>query len=47
MLRYRQKRKGTWDAEKNAEGRCRKFTYDELTARDKTSLDISVSKIRA
>jgi type I restriction enzyme M protein len=29
-----------WDAEKNPEGRWRKYTYEELTARDKTSLDI-------
>jgi type I restriction enzyme M protein len=36
----RHKRKATWDADKNPEGRWRKFTYDELTARDKTSLDI-------
>ena len=36
----RHKRKPTWDADKNPEGRWRKFTYDELTARDKTSLDI-------
>jgi type I restriction enzyme M protein len=26
--------------EKNPEGRWRKFTYDEIMARDKTSLDI-------
>ena len=36
----RHKRKATWDAEKNPEGRWRKFGYDELIARDKTSLDI-------
>ena len=35
----RLKRKATWDA-KNPEGRWRKFTYEELTARDKTSLDV-------
>lgn len=35
----RHKRKATW-SEKNPEGRWRKFTYKELTARDKTSLDI-------
>jgi type I restriction enzyme M protein len=34
------KRKATWDAEKNPEGRWRRFTYDDLTARDKTSLDV-------
>lgn len=36
----RHKRKATWDAEKNAEGRWRKYSYEELTARDKTSLDV-------
>ena len=36
----RHKRKATWDAEKNPEGRWRKFTYEELIARDKTSLDV-------
>lgn len=36
----RHKRKETWDSSKNPEGRWRKFTYDELTARDKTSLDL-------
>ncbi len=35
----RHKRKATW-SEDNPEGRWRKFTYDELVARDKTSLDI-------
>ncbi len=35
------KRKQTWDAEKNPEGRWRKFSYDEILARDKTSLDIT------
>jgi type I restriction enzyme M protein len=33
-------RKETWDAATNPEGRWRKFTYNELIARDKTSLDI-------
>jgi type I restriction enzyme M protein len=33
-------RKETWDEETNPEGRWRKFTYEELTARDKTSLDL-------
>jgi type I restriction enzyme M protein len=32
-------RKETW-SEENPEGRWRKFTYDEIMARDKTSLDI-------
>ena len=36
----RHKRKPTWDEEKNPDGRWRKYTYDELIARDKTSLDI-------
>lgn len=31
----------TYNAENNAEGRWRKFTYNELMARDKTSLDIT------
>ena len=36
----RHKRKATWDADKNPEGRWRKFTYEELNARDKRSLDV-------
>ena len=32
--------RATSDAEKNLDGRWRKFTYKELTARDKTSLDV-------
>lgn len=36
----RHKRKATWDADKNPEGRWRKFSYEELAARDKTSLDV-------
>ena len=35
----RSKRRQTW-SEKNPEGRWRKFTYKEIVARDKTSLDI-------
>lgn len=35
----RHKRAETW-SEDNPEGRFRKFTYDEIMARDKTSLDI-------
>ena len=31
----------TWNAETNPEGRWRKFTYDEIMGRDKTSLDIT------
>jgi type I restriction enzyme M protein len=36
----RQKRKETWDEQSNAEGRWRKFSYEQIIARDKTSLDI-------
>lgn len=37
----RHKRKETYNSESNPEGRWRKFTYDEIIARDKTSLDIT------
>jgi type I restriction enzyme M protein len=37
----RNHRKETYNAETNPEGRWRKFTYEEIIARDKTSLDIS------
>lgn len=36
----RHERKETWNEETNPDGRWRKFTYQELIARDKTSLDI-------
>ena len=36
----RNKRTETWN-EENPEGRWRKFTYDEIIERDKTSLDIT------
>ena len=36
----RRKRKETWHAESNPEGRWRKYNYEELAARDKTSLDL-------
>lgn len=36
----RHQRTETWHAEKNPEGRWRKFSYEEVIARDKTSLDI-------
>jgi type I restriction enzyme M protein len=36
----RHKRKETWHAEKRPDGRWRKYTYAELAARDKTSLDL-------
>jgi type I restriction enzyme M protein len=34
-------RKETFHAETNPEGRWRKFTYDQIVERDKTSLDIT------
>jgi len=37
----RNKRKETYNAETNPEGRWRKFSYEEIIARDKTSLDIT------
>jgi type I restriction enzyme M protein len=37
----RHKRKQTWDTEQNPEGRWRKFKFDEIISRDKTSLDIT------
>ncbi|MBL9193793.1 MAG: SAM-dependent DNA methyltransferase [Opitutaceae bacterium] len=36
----RHKRQETWHATQNPAGRWRKFTYAELSARDKTSLDL-------
>jgi len=36
----RHKRKESWHATKNPDGRWRKYSYEELTARDKTSLDL-------
>ena len=35
------KRVETYHATDNPEGRWRKYTYDEIVARDKTSLDIT------
>ena len=35
------KRKETWHPETNPEGRWRRFPYEDILARDKTSLDIS------
>lgn len=35
-----QKRKPTWDAEKNPDGRWRCYDYEELLKRDKVSLDL-------
>jgi len=37
----RHKRKETFSADKNPDGRWRKFVYDEIISRDKTSLDIT------
>jgi type I restriction enzyme M protein len=37
----RHKREEKWHPETNPEGRWRKFTYDEIVSRDKTSLDIT------
>lgn len=37
----RHKRKETYHPDSNPEGRWRKFSYDEIIARDKTSLDIT------
>jgi len=37
----RHKRKEIYNSETNPEGRWRKFTYQEIIARDKTSLDIT------
>ena len=36
----RHERKETWSEQSNPEGRWRKFSYDQIVARDKTSLDI-------
>ncbi len=36
----RHQRKETWHEQSNPEGRWRKFTYEQIIARDKTSLDI-------
>ena len=38
--RNRQKRKATWDSKDTSEGRWRSYSYKEIIARDKTSLDI-------
>ena len=37
----RRKRKETWHPDTNPEGHWRKFTYNEIINRDKTSLDIT------
>ena len=38
--RNRHRRKTTWDEQDAPDGRWRSYSYDELTARDKTSLDV-------
>ena len=38
--RNRHQRKATWDETDAPDGRWRSYSYEELTARDKTSLDI-------
>jgi len=38
---HNNKRKETYHPETNPEGRWRKFSFDEIIERDKTSLDIS------
>ena len=38
--RNRHRRKATWDERDAPEGRWRSYGYEELTARDKTSLDV-------
>ena len=43
----RHKRQETWDGEKNPDGRWRKFSYADIIARDKTSLDIFWLKDRS
>lgn len=43
----RHERKETWDQEANPEGRWRRYTYDQIAARDKTSLDIFWLKDRS
>ncbi|MBI5193540.1 MAG: SAM-dependent DNA methyltransferase [Nitrospirae bacterium] len=37
----RHRRKETWDSNTNPDGRWRRFTYNEIINRDKTSLDIT------
>lgn len=38
--RNRHERRPSWDAQSNPEGRWRSYSYEELAARDKTSLDV-------
>ena len=39
-IKNRHALKPTWDPDANPEGRWRRFSYEELVARDKTSLDV-------
>ena len=41
ILQIDLKEKKTYNAETNPEGNWRKFSYDEIISRDKTSLDIT------
>jgi len=43
----RHARKETWRAETNPDGRWRRYTYDEIIGRDKTSLDLFWLKDRS
>jgi type I restriction enzyme M protein len=43
----RHERQETWDEQSNPEGRWRRFTYEQIAARDKTSLDIFWLKDRS
>lgn len=43
----RHEREATWEPDTNPDGRWRKFDYDELVARDKTSLDVFWLKDRS
>ena len=43
----RHKRKATWDQKIGPNGRWRSFSYDEILARDNTSLDIIWLKDRS
>ncbi|MCX7193920.1 MAG: N-6 DNA methylase [Proteobacteria bacterium] len=43
----RHERRESWNEATNPEGRWRKYSYEQIIARDKTSLDNSGSKTRA
>lgn len=40
MQKNGHERKESWNEQNNPEGRWRKFSFDQIIARDKTSLDI-------